>query len=140
VHLKSAAVTVASKALAPPLRYASGWARFCAVVIDTVLYLLGIGIASAMSPNFGVLMVLSHPLWYVFYEGSSSRGTPGQQSMKLMVISEDGNQIGWGSALARYIGRYFSLACLCLGFLWIFIDPKGQAWHDKLVGSVVVRR
>jgi uncharacterized RDD family membrane protein YckC len=26
-----------------------------------------------------------------------------------------------------------------LGFIWIAFDDGGQAWHDKIAGTVVVR-
>ena len=137
---KSALTTPAPKNLLPATAYGSGWARGCAVVIDTTLYFLGIGIAAAMHPAFGSLMVLSHPLWYIFYEGSSARGTPGQQAMKLMVVTEAQKQMSLGQAFVRYFARYFSLVCVCLGYLSIFVDPKRQAWHDKIAGTVVMRR
>jgi hypothetical protein len=137
---KSALTSPSTKHVLTAAAYGSGWARGCAVVIDTTLYFLGIGIAEAMNPTFGALMVLSHPLWYIFYEGSSARGTPGQQTMKLMVVTEEQRQMSLGQALVRYFSRYFSLVCLCLGYLSIFVDPKKQAWHDKIAGTIVMKR
>ena len=29
---------------------------------------------------------------------------------------------------------------LGLGLIWVGIDPKKQGWHDKLAGTVVIRR
>ena len=37
-------------------------------------------------------------------------------------------------------GYYVSLLFLALGFFWIALPPRKQGWHDKLAGTVVVRR
>ncbi len=29
---------------------------------------------------------------------------------------------------------------LCLGLIWVGIDRRNQGWHDKLGGTVVIRR
>jgi uncharacterized RDD family membrane protein YckC len=29
---------------------------------------------------------------------------------------------------------------MCLGLIWVGIDKRKQGWHDKLAGTVVVRR
>jgi uncharacterized RDD family membrane protein YckC len=29
---------------------------------------------------------------------------------------------------------------LFIGILWVAFDPRKQGWHDKMAGTVVVRR
>lgn len=42
--------------------------------------------------------------------------------------------------VVRYIGYYVSALGLCLGFIWVAFDKRKQGWHDKMAGTVVVRR
>ncbi len=41
--------------------------------------------------------------------------------------------------IVRYFAYILSAIPLCLGYIWVAFDPKKQAWHDKLAGTVVVR-
>ena len=43
----------------------------------------------------------------------------------------------WGS-FVRYIGLFLSAIPFGLGFFWVGIDDRRQAWHDKLVHTCVV--
>jgi uncharacterized RDD family membrane protein YckC len=48
--------------------------------------------------------------------------------------------IGFGRALGRTLfAHIISSAIFSLGYLWMLWDPEQQTWHDKVVGSVVVR-
>jgi uncharacterized RDD family membrane protein YckC len=42
--------------------------------------------------------------------------------------------------VARYLGYYVSTLVIGLGFLWIAFDARKQGWHDKIAGTVVIRR
>ena len=37
------------------------------------------------------------------------------------------------------VGKFLSGLVLCLGYLWMLWDAERQCWHDKLVGTRVVR-
>jgi uncharacterized RDD family membrane protein YckC len=63
--------------------------------------------------------------------------TPGKQAMGLLLVRTDGQRIRFGSALLRWLGYYLS-AILFLGYLWILVDDRRQALHDKLAGTMVV--
>src|SRR5207249_7158788 len=43
-----------------------------------------------------------------------------------------------GRALVRYLGYFVSSAPALLGFLWVILDSRHEAWHDKLAGTRVV--
>ena len=58
----------------------------------------------------------------------------------LQVIREDGSEFDWPTAIVRALGCLLSMAAVGLGFIWIAVDPGHQAWHDKLAGTLVVRR
>ena len=44
----------------------------------------------------------------------------------------------------QLIGRYFayivSMLPLCFGFFWVAFDKRKQGWHDKLAGTVVIKK
>jgi uncharacterized RDD family membrane protein YckC len=64
--------------------------------------------------------------------------TLGMQSWRLRVEREDGRLLGWGDALRRLAAALLSLLPLGLGFLWILLDRRKRAWHDRLSGTRVV--
>ena len=39
----------------------------------------------------------------------------------------------------RALAGVLSFAALGIGVLWILRDPEGQAWHDKAVGTYVIK-
>ncbi|TAL09221.1 MAG: RDD family protein, partial [Chloroflexota bacterium] len=49
-------------------------------------------------------------------------------------------RIGLGRSLLRYLGYLISWWILGIGFIWVAFDRKKQGWHDKIGGTVVVRR
>jgi uncharacterized RDD family membrane protein YckC len=66
--------------------------------------------------------------------------TIGGSVLGLQVVRLDGKAIDWGTGIVRALGCFLSLAVLFLGFIWIAIDPERQAWHDRIAGTVVVRK
>jgi uncharacterized RDD family membrane protein YckC len=63
--------------------------------------------------------------------------TPGKRLMGLLVVRADGERVRLGSAVCRWLGYWLS-AILFLGFLWVLVDNRRQALHDKLAGTLVV--
>jgi uncharacterized RDD family membrane protein YckC len=72
----------------------------------------------------------------------SRRGaTPGQQLLGVQVRNErDGSRISLKRAALRYLGYIVSVSVVYLGLIWVAIDSRKQGWHDKIAGTVVVRR
>ncbi|MCX6519681.1 MAG: RDD family protein [Actinobacteria bacterium] len=57
-----------------------------------------------------------------------------------VVSKESGAPIGIGRALGRYLFAAFISSNVCLlGYLWMLWDKDKQTWHDKIVGSIVVK-
>ena len=66
--------------------------------------------------------------------------TPGKMIFKARIVdAKTGELPSTGQCIGRYFAYTVSMLPLCLGFLWIAFDPRKQAWHDKLSGTVVVR-
>jgi uncharacterized RDD family membrane protein YckC len=70
----------------------------------------------------------------VFFWGIAGR-TPGMALLGVRVVSAGGGPVSWPAALVRAV----VLAFLPIGALWSVVDRRGQALHDKLARTLVVR-
>ena len=61
--------------------------------------------------------------------------TPGMAVLGLRVRRADGRPVRWLAALVRGV----LVACFPVGALWLLVDRRRQALHDKAAGTVVVR-
>lgn len=138
------------------LEYAGFWVRVGANLIDGILILL-ITVPLLMSiygtehfvreepsliagpAEFLISWVLPAVVCIVFW--IFKQATPGKMAVSAKIVDA---QTGKTPSAGQYIGRYFayfvSMLPLFLGFLWVAFDRKKQGWHDKLAGTVVVRR
>lgn len=66
----------------------------------------------------------------------------GKNIMKITVVHKDtGKPMSTGNMFLREtFGRLISGMLFLFGYIWILIDKDKQAFHDKLVSSVVVNR
>ena len=80
---------------------------------------------------------------FTVLHGNERGQTYGKQAAGIRVVDQQtGKSIGYGRAFGRYaIIVVFGLILLplLLDYLWPLWDDKNQAWHDKVVGSVVVK-
>lgn len=66
-------------------------------------------------------------------------GTPGKRIMKIMVVDETSLQpLSIQQAIVRYLGYFVSMMPMGMGFLWVLMDEKNQAWHDKFAHAIVI--
>jgi len=69
------------------------------------------------------------------------QATPGKMVFGARVVdATSGRPMRLSQALIRYLGYYVSALFLCLGLIWVGIDPRKQGWHDKMANTIVVRR
>ncbi|MBR0308341.1 MAG: RDD family protein [Mogibacterium sp.] len=72
----------------------------------------------------------------VFYSKSKSIG---KVILGLQVVSsKDGTPLGFWKMLLRECIVKNADAPLMLGYIWILIDDKNRAWHDKILDTYVV--
>lgn len=82
-------------------------------------------------------------LWVLagaYFDASSLRGTPGKYLQDLQVVTWTGAPISQRQAWLRNGAKVLSALPLFLGFAWAAFDRHGQAWHDKVAHTYVVRR
>jgi uncharacterized RDD family membrane protein YckC len=136
------------------VRYAGFWIRAIATVIDVVLLLVitlplllwvyGLEYLDPNAPmirgpvDFLISYVFPAVAVIVFWKYRSA--TPGKMIVSARIVdARSGGPPSTTQCLIRYFAYLVSMLPLGLGFLWIALDPRKQAWHDKLAGTVVVR-
>jgi uncharacterized RDD family membrane protein YckC len=105
--------------------------------------------ASFENPNprpggIGALMQtitwLASAAYYIVLEGRPDGQTLGKKAVGIRVVRKtNGAPIGFGLAIARYVSRFVDVITFGLGLLWAAWDPLHQTFHDKIVGTLVVR-
>lgn len=135
------------------LEYAGFWVRVGAALIDTVLMM--IIIIPLLSFIYGKEYWISDSLVFGFWDLMFSyilpaiavilfwiykSATPGKMALRLRIVdAATGQPVSAGRLIGRYLGYYVSTIPLFLGLIWVGIDKRKQGWHDKIVGTVVVR-
>jgi len=67
--------------------------------------------------------------------------TPGKALLGLRVVDRlSGRPLGVVRATVRHLGYFVCAAPFLLGFLSIAAHPAARGWHDRLSGSIVLRR
>ncbi len=139
-----------------PVSYVGFWARLGAMIIDSIIisivvYILSLilvdesALASENAPPTTILLAflisfvlpaIAIILFWVYLQA-----TPGKLVVGARIVRADN---GMNPSVGQCIGRYFSYflsgLILGLGYLWVAFDKRKQGWHDKLAGTVVVRR
>ncbi|MCF7919017.1 MAG: RDD family protein [Candidatus Cloacimonetes bacterium] len=83
----------------------------------------------------GVLFVWHTVFWKLL------GGTPGQLLLGLQVVNaRTGKRSTMVFLFLRFITDVVSHAGLLIGLLWSLWDSRKQTWHDKICGTVVVKR
>ncbi|HXJ42107.1 MAG TPA: RDD family protein [Bryobacteraceae bacterium] len=127
---------------------ANFFSRFVAVVLDPLIalliWLLPSLLLTALSPKLGGVFAIVGIIGYIIWALSLFRQgmTPGKLLMGLQVVDQRNGEIpGFGKMFLREIvGRFISGLFLGLGYFWALFDKSAQAWHDKLAGTVVIKR
>ncbi len=145
-------------------RNAGFFSRFIALVIDIVL----INLLQFMTISFIRLIVnsfklnkifvnlasfLTRPDVQLFLQSSISifigvgyilffwtllGYTPGKALLGLRIVRRNGQKLGFGRSIVRFVGYWISAIPLFLGFIWILFDRQRAGWHDKIAGTKVV--
>jgi uncharacterized RDD family membrane protein YckC len=119
------------------------WSIILSVTLDNTSTLDSNNIPRSAWVGFGIgfIVVLGY---FSFLDGSARGQTVGKMALGIAVRDiGTASQIGAGRALGRrliFFATYFGFVVLfvfnALSPLW---DSRRQAWHDKAVGSCVVR-
>jgi uncharacterized RDD family membrane protein YckC len=143
------------EATAGDVVYAGFWRRLGATLIDSLLlaviiyplliWLYGLEALTASDApmvkgpaDFLISWVFPIIATVIFWK--YRQATPGKMMLGMKVVDASTySTLSTGQAIGRYFAYIVSTVVVFLGFLWIVWDPRKQAWHDKLAGSVVIR-
>jgi len=146
------------------IRYVGFWARFVAFLIDSVA--VSILIAPLVAMVLGEIQMshydlqniadLQRLLLQLIYQLSFDvllmgiivvlfwmfkSATPGKMLISAIIVDANtGAKPSQWQFLIRYLGYFVGLFPFGLGFLWVGFDDRKQGWHDKMAGTVVVKK
>ena len=140
-----------------PMDYAGFWRRFVAYLIDYLVVLAGsvavgfaigfvAGLTGAEDVNGGwlvaiyIAVIAGYYLYYAFMESSANQATVGKIALGIKVTDLEGNRISFGRALGRSLAKIISAVILLIGYLMAAFTERKQALHDKIAGTLVVKR
>ena len=124
--------------------------RLAAIVYDSLLLFAVLYLATlpALLINRGEPVSSGNVLYqlylllvaFLFYGWFWTHGgqTLGMRAWRIRVEATNGQAISWRQALVRFACAGVSWACLGVGFLWIVVDRRRRAWHDRLSRSVIL--
>lgn len=136
------------------VEYAGFWVRVGATLIDTIILmivsvplLLAIygtsywenGSFIAGPADFIISYVMPAVIVILLWIRLSA--TPGKMAIGATIVdARTGGKPTTGQFVIRYLGYFVSTIPLFLGLIWVGIDPRKQGWHDKMAGTVVIKR
>jgi uncharacterized RDD family membrane protein YckC len=138
----------------PGFRYAGFWIRLWATILDCillmiitvplVLWIYGLEYFNSQSATIkgpaDVLISYVMPMVAAIVLWKYKSATPGKMCIGAKIVdARTGGPLSLGQCCGRYFAYFISIVPFGFGFLWIAWDPRKQAWHDKLAGTVVIR-
>jgi uncharacterized RDD family membrane protein YckC len=112
--------------------------RLAAFVLDVFLVVITVQLTDVFRfRDEGALLLVLGAYFIAFWAWKGT--TVGGIICNLRVVRVDGAPLRFVDALVRALSSILSFAALGLGCLWILRDPEGQAWHDKIAGTYVVK-
>lgn len=111
------------------------WVRVGAQVIDAIILSIPqfIGLTGILGTVIGIAYFVC---FWVLMNGQ----TPGKMVLGLRIVPVDGKPLDWSKAAIRYVGMVVSGIILGIGFIMVAFDSKKQGLHDKIAGTVVVKK
>jgi uncharacterized RDD family membrane protein YckC len=98
----------------------------------------GIGAIAGALLVAGLLAWSAAALYFVGFEASPWRATPGKRALGLHVAALDGSAAGIGRVLLRFLAAGPSWLLLHLGHALVAFRDDGRAGHDLIAGTRVI--
>jgi uncharacterized RDD family membrane protein YckC len=133
--------------------FAGFWWRALAAVLDWIILTViegivafAVGMEAMLREGFSsqgpiaTYTAIIGILYFPLMESSRLRATLGKLACGLMVVDEDGRQIGFARAFGRNLGKIVSTLIFGVGFLMAGWTRRKQALHDMMAGCLVLKR
>ena len=85
------------------------------------------------------LMVFSSLGFYLWFWCKSGQ-TLGMLAWRIKLVDRQGGLVNPRQGLYRWLLAWPSFFLLGAGYLWLLVDPKGDALHDRLSATRVLRQ
>jgi uncharacterized RDD family membrane protein YckC len=103
-------------------------------------YLAAINSIIPLTLGLGLGFVLIQMLYFAIL-WSRLGASFGQLLLGVQVRNErDGTKISFARGCLRYVGYLVSIWVLYIGLIWVAFDARKQGWHDKIAGTLAIRR
>lgn len=83
------------------------------------------------------------PLLKLIYSAISDatvhQGTAGKRLLRIKVTDMQGSRISTGKSFMRQLAKVLSVLPVFFGYLYAFLNKKGQCWHDIAMGTLVIK-
>jgi uncharacterized RDD family membrane protein YckC len=123
-----------------PVHVAGFWLRGVALALELVFALILSAIASVIVPPLAALLWVLVAAYFVLSWSSLGHGqTLGMSPFRIRVVRTDGSMVSLVRASLRVIVLVAGTVFWFIGLLWAAFDGRGQGWHDKVAGTIVVR-
>ena len=135
--------------------FAGWWSRVAAQIIDWIIvaiipvavYFIAFSDSTAGTYLLSGLILLVGAVYYALTIGRSGENngqTIGMQALNIRIVRETGEPMTAGTAILRETLIKGILMAICfivtiLNYLAPLWDDRNQAWHDKIVNTLVVQ-
>lgn len=120
------------------MNYAEISKRFAAMIIDGLICSVIYWVVYLLFGYYGGLIeIASCWLYFALMESSEKQATLGKIALGIVVTDLYGNRISFGKATGRYFGKFIS-AIFLIGYILAFSNPRKQALHDTMAGTLVL--
>jgi uncharacterized RDD family membrane protein YckC len=87
-----------------------------------------------------LILALGHFLYFGYF-WSRREQSIGMGIMNIRVVKTDRRSLSFLIAgLRGSLGYYLSGLVFGLGYLWFFVDRRGDTWHDRIFNTVVLKK
>jgi len=95
---------------------------------------------AALMGGYWILAMCIQILYFSFMESSKSQATVGKMALGLIVTDLNGGKLDFSKALVRNLCKIISNFTLLIGYIMAGFTEKGQALHDMIASTLVVKK
>lgn len=118
--------------------YAGFWIRSAASLVDAAVILIVTTLLYLLAHTDFNLVYLLYFL-YTIIMTKVFGATLGKMALKMKVIRENSNKLGWARVILREtVGKFIS-SFFYIGYIMVAFDSRKQGLHDKIAGTFVLQ-
>lgn len=120
------------------IHYAGFGRKLAALVLDALILAIPVALVAPFTARTGGIAIVW--LYTALMMSSGKQATLGMMALGIIATDLEGNKIGFGKATTRYFASIVSSLFLCAGYLISLRSGRKQTLHDRLAGTLIVRR